>query len=1325
MTRKRRFLTWLAALAALAALLCAAAVVVIRSQWFRQWLRERIVREIETVTGGRAELAGFHFDPRRMEVRVTGFVLHGREDPAEPPLFRAAAIRAKLKLLSLIRPSVDLRALELARPEIHVIVFQDGSTNLPAPRRRPARKSAVQQILDLAVDDFRIEDGQLIFQERRIPIRVRAEHFRTWWTFNFARPEYDGSFSAERLETSLNGFRTMPLSCEARLRLDAARLEIASASFALPNSRVEVRGAVENWAAPRAWFEYAGRARLAEVREALGVPQLPPRGDVRLKGRAELGAGEPWTAGRVEASGLLLEHRGLRLAGVQATADFDLRPQRLEWRNLRAVLLGGRIAGRGAMRDWRNLTFEASFQNLRLGELAAVAGYASSPYQALLSGTLALSADTSAGPEKWRIRTAADLVPGDEGEPLRGRIEASYDGRTRTLVLGPSDLATRASHIEVSGTAGKSLDVSLRTTSWDDLERLRSLVPALRNGRIPVKISLASAAFRGAVRGPLEKPEIEGRLSVEGLRVEEHAFDALETDVEASAKGLLLRRLRLSAADSVAKGWLRLGLDDWRASQSSTLSASLTLESGDLARMLAAAGRKSPVEGHLQASIMASGSVGQPQWKARWSLARGAVYGQDFDRLEGEAAYRDRVLTIRRLQASLGSGRVTLSGAYSHEGADVMRGRLSFEASAERFDASALRFVRETGPQWRANLSGKMRGTVRTEAGQISLEALDGQLRFDRVAWRQMLLGSLVAEASTKGSVLALQMGGELGGAPVEAHASFRLEPDSPGSGSLRFERIELAEWLERLSEAGQPARREMPLEILAAGKLDFEVASLAKGLWKGTLRLDGIELRPRAAPKAAAFSLRNPEPWLVEFDPKEARIRQARLAGRKTELELTGGFRFGTRYPFNLRCRGTFDLVALQDLDPDLRTGGQVVLDATLRGPLNRPDLYGRVELLNAFVNYADFPNGLDKVNGVLFLYRDRAMIEKLTAESGGGKVSLQGFVTLGDAPGYWLQLRASDVRVRYPEGVSSTVNAALALTGHPAQSVLSGELTITRAAFHPQTDLGSMLVRSAQRPERPSHPQLENVRLDVRIRTAPQVRLETSLTRSLQAEADLRLRGTALRPALLGRALISQGEILFFGNRYSIDSGEILFVNPARIEPVVNLHLQTRVRGVEVTLNINGPLNKTTVTYRSDPPLPFSDVVALLATGRAPSTAPGLSTARSEFAQSWEQAGASALVSQAITSPLAGRLQRFLGVSRLKIDPTVRGIENTPEAHLTLEQQITPDVTLVYITNLARAQQQTIRLEWDFTRNFSALAVREANGLFGVDFLYKKRFR
>jgi translocation and assembly module TamB len=47
-----------------------------------------------------------------------------------------------------------------------------------------------------------------------------------------------------------------------------------------------------------------------------------------------------------------------------------------------------------------------------------------------------------------------------------------------------------------------------------------------------------------------------------------------------------------------------------------------------------------------------------------------------------------------------------------------------------------------------------------------------------------------------------------------------------------------------------------------------------------------------------------------------------------------------------------------------------------------------------------------------------------------------------------------------------------------------------------------------------------------------------------------------------------------------------------------------------------------------------------------------------------------------------------------------------------------------MTYITNLNRTQEQTIRVQWDFSRKWSVVAVRDANGLFGIDFQYRKRF-
>jgi translocation and assembly module TamB len=138
----------------------------------------------------------------------------------------------------------------------------------------------------------------------------------------------------------------------------------------------------------------------------------------------------------------------------------------------------------------------------------------------------------------------------------------------------------------------------------------------------------------------------------------------------------------------------------------------------------------------------------------------------------------------------------------------------------------------------------------------------------------------------------------------------------------------------------------------------------------------------------------------------------------------------------------------------------------------------------------------------------------------------------------------------------------------------------------------------------------------------------------------------------------------------------------------------------------------------------LQFSEIVALLATGRPPTNDPSLLAQQNAAPQSWQQLGASGLLGQAIASPVAGRLQRFFGISQIRIDPSFPGVENTPQARLTLEQQVTPDITFTYITNVTVSNQQVVRVEWAFSKQWSAVALREENGMFGVDFFFKRRF-
>jgi translocation and assembly module TamB len=318
--------------------------------------------------------------------------------------------------------------------------------------------------------------------------------------------------------------------------------------------------------------------------------------------------------------------------------------------------------------------------------------------------------------------------------------------------------------------------------------------------------------------------------------------------------------------------------------------------------------------------------------------------------------------------------------------------------------------------------------------------------------------------------------------------------------------------------------------------------------------------------------------------------------------------------------------------------------------------------------------------------------------------------------------------VRVRTQQGVSVVASANINVTGTTANSLASGAVTIDRITYAPQSDFGSILTRAAppvQVPEAPN-PLLDNMNLDVRIRTSAATAVQAALAENLQLDADLRLRGRASRPSLLGRVLVTEGDLVFFGSKYRVSSGTVAFYNPTRIEPVLNMTLETEAKGVTVVLNVTGPVDNMKLNYTSEPPLQFQEIVGLLAAGKAPVSDPTLlANQPSQPQQSFTQMGETALVTKAIADPVASRLERVFGVSQLKIDPTFTSGSDLPQARVTLQQQVATNLTFTYVSALQDPNAQVIRIEWSINPQWSALANRDENGIFSINFMYKKQFR
>ncbi len=108
-----------------------AGLVVVQSGWFHEYVRQRIISEIERATGARVELGRFSFRGPTLTATVAPLVLHGREPAGDPPLLRVESVTLGLRILSFAERKVDLATVKLEKPEFRVVINPDGTDNFP------------------------------------------------------------------------------------------------------------------------------------------------------------------------------------------------------------------------------------------------------------------------------------------------------------------------------------------------------------------------------------------------------------------------------------------------------------------------------------------------------------------------------------------------------------------------------------------------------------------------------------------------------------------------------------------------------------------------------------------------------------------------------------------------------------------------------------------------------------------------------------------------------------------------------------------------------------------------------------------------------------------------------------------------------------------------------------------------------------------------------------------------------------------------------------------------------------------------------------------
>lgn len=112
------------------------AVAILSTQWFRRYLIQRATVDLGNLTGARVEIRAIEVRPLIFQASLRGLVLHGKESPIEPPLFRAETIVLGLDPRSIAQRTLRLRRLQVIDAQVNLHTYPDGSTNVPGPHPR-------------------------------------------------------------------------------------------------------------------------------------------------------------------------------------------------------------------------------------------------------------------------------------------------------------------------------------------------------------------------------------------------------------------------------------------------------------------------------------------------------------------------------------------------------------------------------------------------------------------------------------------------------------------------------------------------------------------------------------------------------------------------------------------------------------------------------------------------------------------------------------------------------------------------------------------------------------------------------------------------------------------------------------------------------------------------------------------------------------------------------------------------------------------------------------------------------------------------------------
>lgn len=1286
-------------LAALA-LAIAGLLVFLRSDFARERARDLLRARLADSLGREVAIESVDFGLLPVWLEVHGVRIGG--DAADAPDFATLRrLRIEADLDGFGRPEIVLTSIEVEGLDLFLEFRAGGEDNIPR-----LKGTGEGGEIRLRIGGLRVDDSRVRVAERTLPLDLDARAVLARLVGAGGR-EVVGEVTAQEIDLRLPQAKPLRVALAAKARLRGDRLEILESRVSAPEIVARARGAIAFRPTAVDLDVHLETSGLAADR--LGYLHGEIDGPATIDGKVEWSRDAWGFRGAFVSAGLNLF--GFRVEALEGSVAVEKRAARVDVS--RGRYEGGDVHG----------AFEVDLEPGRYPARLEV-GVA----EADLAGVLArfdLPGARLAGEVSGAFRYDLDLlgrggrggvgsgdfevlplpVEGTDRLPATGSVQVRIEGDT--LALPSIELATPGVRAVMSGRLG----LSTLAGEFDfeaDAEDLGEL------------LDLAEIGEPGEIWRPSEGTGIvSGKLTI--------APQALLADLDLACAAVVAPGLSASRvsgtviADARQIQTMDLTIEGPGASLALTgrlpfegegLDLLLRSERWPLAQAAPWLPFDLPADGPFSGTVRLVGSLERLAGEVDFEVAPAAIQGYRMDRLAGQARFDPERVELLRGALAAPAGRLEANGSLAIES-----GELDFGFGAPAIDLAAPPFAEPLGGRIGGRLAarGQLGGTLEAPRLSLDLSGVDVTVAGDPIPpdapleLSAALEGGRLAVEGRLGDLLTLSGGGPLG---------------TDGSAALEIDVAtdRLGRWAALVSGAPVPG-----VDGGARGTLSIS-ASPAEPL-RATLGLPQLELR------IDERTLHALEPVEVSWAGGDLEIGSLYLGDRRRgdELFVAGRVLLGATTGLDLRVQASVGAAVFRPFLGGYDVGGQLDLLAVVRGDLAQPEVNGQASLADGRWIPGVVPHSFEKVRGLALFYPSAVVLDRLEGDFAGGHVTAAGRV---DRPAeedlkYRFEISIDGVTLRYPAGWLLRGGGDFSLVSTPEGRLLRGETRLDRVfylqdlALSPAQLLQRLLTRS--RVEEVATDDLSaTTALGIVVRAPGALRVRNNVAR-ISGGGELTVRGSLARPVLFGEIVLDPGgTVEYGGNDYQLERARILFANPARIEPVLDVVARARISPYVVNVVLDGPISKLSTTFTSDPPLPDLDVLGLIATGSpldpGAISGTGPAAAGGGTAADSSQAAETLLYGQA-ASLLSSRVNRLFGLDTLRIDPLTVG-DAVSTARVTVGKRVSRQVFVTYSYDPSTTAQSILQVEWRLTDRLTLVLTQNGNESYAVDARWESRF-